>query len=83
MKIIGFLFILGLIFFALTLLFGFSFLRLVLGAIFGTGPKSRNTSSNKQKSKPTAQQTSKQTKPIRKIITHEEGEYVDFEEIKD
>jgi hypothetical protein len=81
MKVIGFLLILGLILLALALLFGFSFLRMVFGAIFGTGPKPNKTSPNKQKSKQTSKQT--KTTSIRKIITREEGEYVDFEEIKD
>ena len=77
MRILGFFFILGLLFFALTLLFGFSFLRM----IFGTKPKPRNTTSSQQKSKQPPKQTN--TPSIKKIITREEGEYVDFEEIKD
>jgi len=77
MKILGFFFILGLLFFALTLLFGFSFLRL----IFGTKPKPRHTTSSQQKSKQSSKQTN--SPPAKKIITREEGEYVDFEEIKD
>ena len=81
MKVLGFLFIVGLLFIAFTLLFGFSFLRMILKAFFGTRPNPKNVSSNKQRAK----QTSSQTKnpPSKKIITREEGEYVDFEEIKD
>jgi hypothetical protein len=81
MKILFFLFIIGLFFIAFTLLFGFTFLRMVFRAIFGTQPNSRNVSSNKQKAKQPSSQT--KTPPSKKIIAREEGEYVDFVEIKD
>ena len=80
MKVLGFLFIVGLLTIAFVLLFGFSFLRMVFRAVFGTGTKPRNASSNQQKKK----QANKQpNSSVKKIITREEGEYVDFEEIKD
>jgi hypothetical protein len=83
MKILGFFFIIGLLCVAFVLLFGFSFLRMLLKFLFGT-PQStpRSTSSNQQKKKQT---TNKQpnVSSIKKIITRDEGEYVDFEEIKD
>ena len=81
MKVLGFLIIMGFLAVAFVLAFGFSVLRMFLGAVFGTRPPARNVSSNQQKTK----QTTKQTKaaPVKKIITHDEGEYVDFEEIKD
>ena len=80
MKVLGFLFIVGLLTIAFALLFGFSFLRMLFRAIFGTGTKTRNVSSNQQKK----EQTNKQpNSSVKKIITREEGEYVDFEEIKD
>ena len=80
MKVLFFLFIVGLLFFAFTLLFGFSFLRMVYKAIFGTPSNSGNVSSNKQKTKQSPKQN---TPPAKKIIAREEGEYVDYEEIKD
>ena len=81
MKFLSFLFIVGLLFIAFTLLFGFSFLRMVFKVIFGTNSNSRNTSSNQQKAKQTSKRAN--TPPAKKIITREEGEYIDFEEIKD
>jgi len=62
-------------------LFGFTVLRLMFKAIFGIPSAPRNTSSTQQKKK----QTAKQSNPVppKKIITRDEGEYVDFEEIKD
>ena len=82
MRILGFLIIMGLLSVAFVLLFGFSILRMFLSAIFGTRPKPRNVSSNQQTTKQTTKQT-KASPPVKKIITREEGEYVDFEEIKD
>jgi hypothetical protein len=81
MKVLFFLFIVGLLFFAFTLLFGFSFLRMVFKTLFGTRPDSRNISSNQQKKKKAQQQPNKP--PVKKIITHDEGEYVDFVEVKE
>ena len=77
MKVLFFLFIIGLLFVAFTLVFGFSFLRL----IFGTRPKPQEKPSNQQKKKQTNKQQS--TSNVKKIFTREDGEYVDFEEIKD
>ena len=67
--------------FAFGFLFGFSFTRVVGRFLFGAPPNTRNTTSNQQKAK----QTKKQSNPAppKKIITRDEGEYVDFEEIKD
>ena len=81
MKVLGFLFVLGLLTIAFTLLFGFSFLRMLLNAFFGTRPKPQSKSSNQQKKKQTNQQQN--TSSIKKIFNREEGEYVDYEEIKD
>lgn len=82
MKILGFLFIMGLLVVAFVLLFGFSVLRMLLGAIFGTRTSSRNTASSKQQA---TKQTAKQpnASSVKKIFAREEGEYVDFEEIKE
>ncbi|MCL1934085.1 MAG: DUF4834 family protein [Candidatus Azobacteroides sp.] len=83
MKILGFLIIMGLLAVAFVLLFGFSVLRMLLNALFGTRPNPRNTaSSNQQKAKQTTKQTNA-SPSVKKIFTREDGEYVDFEEIKD
>ena len=62
-------------------LFGFTVLRLMFKAIFGIPSAPSNTSSTQQKKKQTAKQSN--PAPPKKIITRDEGEYVDFEEIKD
>jgi len=81
MKVLGFFFIVGLLIVAIGLAFGFSVIRMLLGAVFGTRPAPRSASSNQQKTK---QATKKPTStPVKKIFTREEGEYVDFEEVKD
>jgi disulfide bond formation protein DsbB len=82
MRILGFLIIMGLLSVAFVLLFGFSVLRMLLGAIFGTRPKPRNVSTNQRNTKQTTKQTNNASS-IKKIITRDEGEYVDFEEVKD
>jgi len=63
------------------LLFGFSILRAFFRAIFGNTNKSGSAPSNQQKSKQTNKQ--KNAAPVGKIITSDEGEYIDFEEIKE
>jgi hypothetical protein len=75
-KFIGFLFLFGLIIYIFTL--GLKTLRMFLSSIFGGSPAPpRNTSSNQQKTRQT------NAKPTKKIITPDEGEYIDFEEIKE
>jgi len=56
---------------------GFSVIRMFLSSLFGIEPVPRNTSSTQQKKKQTT------PAPSKKIISRDEGEYVDFEEIKD
>ena len=82
MKIVGFLIIMGLLAVAFVLLFGFSVVRMFLNALFGTRPNPpRSTTSNQQKAKQTTKQSTSSS--AKKIFPREEGEYVDFEEIKD
>ena len=81
MKIIGFLFIVGLLVVALTLAFGFSFLRAIFRALFGSSPQPQTKSSSRQKTNQNSKQ--QKTSSDTKIFKQEEGEYVDFEEIKD
>jgi predicted lipid-binding transport protein (Tim44 family) len=69
------------LFFGFIFLFGFSILRIFLGKLFGIDqrpPRSRQSQSReKQKSSDTSSSASK------KIIASDEGEYVDYVEIKD
>jgi hypothetical protein len=79
-KLIGLIILIGFLYYVFKI--GFSVIRMFLGSLLGIQPEPRNTSSNQQK----ARQANKQTKtepPTKKIITRDEGEYVDFEEIKD
>jgi hypothetical protein len=63
-------------------LFGFSFTRMITRFLFGAPLNTRETSSNQQKAKQATKQSNTPTS-TKKIITRDEGEYVDFEEIKD
>ena len=76
-----FLFLAFLFFILFVFIFGFSVLRMLFRGIFGTRPNPRNTSSNQQKSKQKTNKTN--VSAPKKIITSDEGEYVDFVEIKD
>jgi hypothetical protein len=79
-----FLFILFLLFVLFVFIFGFSILRMLFKGIFGIPPsKSSNSSSQNQRRKANSSTKQTQTKATQKIITRDEGEYVDFEEVKD
>ena len=81
-KFLGILIIIGLLVVAFTILFGFSFLRMIFKAIFGINNSTpRSASSNQQKGKQPKNQSN--SSPAKKIITRDEGEYIDYEEIKD
>jgi hypothetical protein len=62
-------------------LFGFSILRLFFNGLFGTRPKPKQNTqqqaANKNQTRPTAKPHQK------KIIDSDEGEYIEYEEIKD
>jgi len=73
--LVGFIFLIG-------FLFGFSVLRMFFRAIFGIQQPQPKSSSNQQKAKQTTKQTTTQSS-VKKIISRDEGEYVDFEEVKD
>lgn len=72
----------------LVLLMGFSVLRTIKNVLFGTGKK--KTKQRKQTTKGSAsteQRTSQHNtynppSPRKKIIAEDEGEYVDYEEVK-
>jgi hypothetical protein len=68
--IILFLFLLG-------TFFGFSIFRF----LFGGRPVSKQ--SRQTQTRPKQNQSSSKSKQTKKIISRDEGEYVDFEEIKD
>lgn len=58
--------------------FGFSIFRLIFGSSSRNGKSAQNTRSEQRGSQSTAK-----TKSSQKIISKDEGEYIDFEEIKD
>jgi Plant ATP synthase F0. len=69
----------------MVLLFGFSVIRLLFSGLIG-GRKKQNTTQNHRKTQSQSKQSQSrqsQTKQSKKVITPEEGEYIDFEEIKD
>jgi len=77
-----FLFIVFLVFILFVFIFGFSIVRLLFKGLFGTRPKQTQQAHNRGRKKQTQQ--SKPTQPTpKKIIDSDEGEYVDYEEIKD
>jgi cytoskeletal protein RodZ len=77
-----FLFTIFLVFVLFVFIFGFSILRLLFGGLFGTRPKQNQKKTNQQtQSKTQTRQTS--SSPQKKIIDSNEGEYVEYEEVKD
>ena len=81
-----YLFVIFLLFVLFVFLFGFSILRMFFRGLFGIKPKPENVQQNKQ-SKTSQQQrssaTSSSSSSSQKIIASDEGEYVDYVEIKD
>ncbi|MCL1937551.1 MAG: DUF4834 family protein [Candidatus Azobacteroides sp.] len=77
------LFTIFLVFILLVFLFGFSVLRALFGGLFGTKPQSNRPKAEQQKAE--AKTRTQQTSPFiqKKIIDPNEGEYVEYEEIKD
>ena len=76
-----FLLIAFLFFLFLIVLFGFSIIRFLFRG-FG-GSSRRQTQSSRQSSRNTRSQQPQSNPTPQKIITKDEGEYVDYEEIKD
>ena len=76
-----FLFMIFLLFVLFVFVFGFSVLRMLFRGIFGlksnSRPQNRQTNTSQKKQQPTPSSASK------KIIASDEGEYVDYVEIKD
>ena len=83
---IRFLFIAFCLFILFVFIFGFSVLRMFFRGIFGIKSKPKNVQQNTQ-TKTTQQQcastTSSASSASQKIIASDEGEYVDYVEIKD
>jgi hypothetical protein len=78
-----FLILVLLIFVGLVFLFGFSILRLLFGGLFGKRP-GQNQQQTGQRNQNSNTQQNQQTSPSseKKIFTSDDGEYVDYEEIK-
>ena len=68
-----------LIFLLLIFLLGFSFVRTLARVLFGVGAGRNNESNRRQQSRSNRQST----KTHRKVFNNKDGEYVDYEEIKD
>jgi len=79
--ILKFLLIIVGLFCLIGFLFGFSVLRWMFRTIFGIKSDNRTSSSKQQKSSKTTNQ--KNSASDRKVFSRDEGEYVDYEEIKD
>lgn len=68
----------------MTLLLGFSFLRTLKRILFGGGSSQKRTSQRQTGRSSSRQQPTQPTAPPKqKIFTKDEGEYVDYEEIKE
>jgi hypothetical protein len=78
-----FLFITFLLFLLFVFLFGYSVLRMLFRGLFATRPKPENRSQSQQKKTNQSSKQTTQAGKTKKIIHSDEGEYVDFEEIKD
>ena len=76
-----FLFITFLLFVLFVFVFGFSVLRMLFRGIFGLKPDNRQQT-KQTKTTQKKQQPASSSAP-KKIITSDEGEYVDYVEIKD
>ena len=78
---IKFLFITFLIFVLFVFIFGFSVLRMLFGGLFGT-PRNKQKQPFQETKKQTQQTRTTSSKNEKKIIDSDEGEYIDYEEIK-
>lgn len=81
-----FLFVLFFFFILLLALMGFSVLRMFKNFLFGTGSDEQKTKKRHQSSH-TSSRSSYQEEPTvhvhrKKIFTEDDGEYVDYEEVK-
>lgn len=79
-----FIFILVFFFFTLLFLLGFSVIRTIMNFFFGSKKQAPQNKSRKQTThrKQQTRHTNTQEKPRKKLIAEDEGEYVDYEEIK-
>ncbi|MCC8095153.1 MAG: DUF4834 family protein [Tannerellaceae bacterium] len=82
-----FLFMMFFMFILLVFLMGFSILRTIKNVLFGSGSKEqKNGQRRKTSRKPTSEQQRSRNEDTasqkKKIFTQEEGEYVDYEEVK-
>jgi hypothetical protein len=56
---------------------------MLFGALFGTSSRPSNRSQNAQREESSNKRQKQQPRQAKKIITPDEGEYVDYEEVKD
>ena len=80
-----FLFVIFSVFILLLFLMGFSVFRVLKSLFFGSGNNERKTQQQRRQSNRTSsnqQYTQQETSQRKKIIEKDEGEYVDYEEVK-
>ena len=80
---IKFLFTIFLVFVLFVFLFGFSVLRMLFGGLFGTRPRPNRPKMEQQQSQAKTRTQANSPFIQKKIIDPNEGEYVEYEEIKD
>lgn len=88
---IKFILVMFLFFLLLVFLLGFSLIRSVKNIFFGGGNKSSNTQQRRTQPNPEQRHSKQQQRPAdnpypqakKKIIEKDEGEYVDYEEVKE
>ncbi|MDR0794903.1 MAG: DUF4834 family protein [Tannerella sp.] len=78
-----FFLIIFLIGFMLVSLLGFSVLRSFRDFFFGSPKSKQRQASQSRQGGQTKSSSNRQPPPRKKVITPEEGEYVDYEEVKD
>ncbi len=78
-----FLFVAFLFFILFVFLFGFSILRMFVRLLFGSKPQQPGPQRSQSGRKSTTKQKETTTPSKQKIFTREEGEYVEYEEVKD
>lgn len=78
-----FLFISFLLFLFFIFLFGFSVVRFFFQAFLGRPSRKQPQSQSNRNTKRPQSQPQPPAPPVKKIINREEGEYIDYEEVKD
>ncbi len=78
-----FLFLIFLFFVLFVFFFGFSIVRTIFGGLFRTRPTQHSAKSEQQQKKSPHNPQQKTPSSQKKIFEKDEGEYIEYEEIKD